>query len=170
MSAAQSSPLAARGSDLLPLPTGAHLQELCAGASHGAWLRAAVTSLNEMGGRGSAGASLPSHAQALALGGLALDFQQIPECPLDVTARSAVSAVLGSDTGYVDDAAAGPHAPYRRGTVSLPRVHGGGVDLVDVLPPDARSLLEGSTGTLLLDADSQTSFSGKLAFDPLFEG
>jgi len=123
--------------------------------------------LNEMGGRGqrrlaAAGAEL--HNEALQhLRGV---YASVPACPPEVTARRAVSAVLGSDSGYVDDVALpGKHATYRRGDVSYPPAAQDAVDLAGRLPVGPRSVLLGETGSLLIDPSLQQHFAGKLAFD-----
>lgn len=119
-----------------------------------------------MGGRGASVGFRASRCQRLALNGLAQDFAGIPECPPNVTVRRALQVVLGQDPGYVDDMASGVHKVYQRGMISLPRVEGGGVDLLGALPPHLRPLLEDETASPLLLRDLACTFKGKLAFDP----
>ena len=104
---------AARSHDLLPLPLGAALEAASHELTHATWLKEAVKSINEMGGRGALrGSERTSLSQRLALAGLARDFACIPECPTDVTVKSSLEQVLGHGPGYVNDLACGHRSEH----------------------------------------------------------
>ena len=75
--------------------------------------------------------------------------------------------ILGKDSGYIEDVTTGCRSTFRRGSVSLPRVGAGAVELADCLPPDARHMLTGERGTLLQDVSSCSEDWRKLSFDPV---